>query len=1051
MNFSGVFIRRPVLTTILMVALLLAGAVGYKLLPVAALPKVDFPTISVSAALPGASPETMATSVAIPLERQFSTIAGITSMTSVNGQGVTVITLQFALERSIDAAAQDVQSAISVALRSLPAQMTIPPSYQKINPADQPIVLLSMQSDTLPLSTVYEYADTILSPRISTLSGVAQVFVFGAQKYAVRIQVNPDQLNTRGIGIDEVMAAVSAGNVITPVGTVDRANQSYTLRATSQLYNATQFGNLIVAFRNGAAVRLRDVATVLDGVQTDRVGAWLNGKRSIGLAVFRQPGANTIEIVDAVSALVPTFRLQIPGAIRLNIFSDRSLSIRASVHDVELTLLLTVALVVLVIFAFLRSVTATIIPAVAVPLSVIGTFAGMYLLGYSLDNLSLMALTVAVGFVVDDAVVMLENIYRHVEGGQESRSAALQGSKEIGFTIVSMTTSLVAVFIPLLFMGGIIGRLFREFSVTLTMAIVISGLVSLTLTPMLSSRFLHRERRHGRLYRASERVFEAAHGGYGRLLNLAIGHPKTMLTTTILSLVITILLVSVIPKGFLPNEDTGMVFAFTEGAQDASFVSMVEHQKQVAAIVLEHPDVDTVFSATGIGGLTVVANQGRMFITLKPRSERTYSASEIIQQLRPKLARVVGMNVFLQPIQNIQVGGRLAKAQFQYTLQDTNLVELFSYAGQMTDQLKSIPLLQDVSSDMQLTSPQAVVTIDRDSASKQGISAAQFTDALYSAYGGRQVSTIYTATNQYWVILEVQPQYQRNPSDLQNLYVRSTTTGKLVPLQSVASVTRASGPLSINHQGQLPAVTISFNLAPGVSLGDAVKAIQGAAREMRLPGTMTTSFQGSAQAFQSSLAGEGFLIIAAIIVVYMILCILYESFIHPVTILSGLPSAAIGAILALMLFGSDLSLIAIIGIVMLVGIVKKNAIMMIDFAVVAETEHKMAPADAIRQACMLRFRPIMMTTMAAIFGTLPIAMGVGAGSELRRPLGLAMVGGLLFSQMLTLFITPVIYLYMHRVIDWWAARSRRGATDLLEGEPEPKGLVDARPVPASDD
>jgi HAE1 family hydrophobic/amphiphilic exporter-1 len=1022
MNFSAIFIRRPVATTILMAALLLGGLVGYSTLPVAALPKVDFPTITVSATLPGASPETMATAVATPLERRFATVAGITSMTSTNGQGVTQITLQFDLDRNIDAAAQDVQSAISVAQRALPPEMLTPPSFQKVNPADSPILLLALQSETMPVSQVYEYADTVLSPRISTLGGVAQVFVFGAQKYAVRVQADPAQLAARGIGIDEVRAVIAGGNSNSPLGVVDRSNQAYTLQATGQLFNAAEFRNLIIAFRGGAAVRLGDVAQVLDSVQTDRVGAWLDGEKAVALAVFRQPGANTIEIVDAVGKLVPAFQQQIPASIKLRVFSDRSQSIRESVKDVELTLLLTVALVVLVIFLFLRNVTATIIPAVTVPLSVVGTFAGMYFFGYSLDNLSLMALTVAVGFVVDDAVVMLENIYRHMEAGEDAVNSSLKGSKEIGFTIVSMTVSLVAVFIPLLFMGGIIGRLFREFSVTLTIAIVISGLISLTLTPMLAARFLRRQTQHSALFNWSERVFAGMLRGYELLLRKSMAHPKTMLGVTVGSLLVTIYLVILIPKGFLPNEDTGMLFAFTEGAQDVSFEAMAVHQQQAAAIVKAHPDVDTVFSSAGVSGLSVAANQGRMFITLKPHHERSNSSAQIIQQLRPKLARVVGMNVFLQPIQNIQVGGRLAKAQYQYTLQDTDLPELFGTAADMTERLKTLPLLQDVSSDMQISSPQAVVTIDRDAASRQGVTATQITDALYSAYGARQVSTIYAATNQYGVILEVKPQYQRYPGDVRSLYVRSTTSGKLVPLDSLARVTRGSGPVSINHQGQLPSVTISFNLVPGAPLGAAVEAIRAAEREARLPATVTTTFQGTAQVFQSSLAGQGFLILAAIIVVYMILCILYESFIHPITILSGLPSAAVGAVLALMLFNADLSLIAIIGIVMLVGIVKKNAIMMVDFAVAAEKDHGLSPEEAIRRAGLLRFRPIMMTTMAAIFGTLPIAIGLGAGSELRRPLGLAMVGGLVFSQLLTLFITPVIYLYLDRVVVWWRTR-----------------------------
>jgi hydrophobic/amphiphilic exporter-1 (mainly G- bacteria), HAE1 family len=1044
------------MTSVLMLAIVLAGIVGYRSLPVAALPKVDFPTIAVSAALPGASPENMAATVATPLERQFATIAGITSIVSTNALGLTQITLQFDLDRNIDAAAQDVQSAISVAQPLLPVQMPTPPSYQKINPADSPILILSLRSDVLPMNVVDEYAETNLAPRISTLSGVAQVFVFGSQKFAVRIQVDPKQLTARGIGIDEVMASVQNNNVITPAGVLDRGSQAFTMMASGQLYTAADYRKMIVAYRNGAAVRLTDVATVLDGVQSDRVASWTLDdnrvlRRSVGLAVFRQPGTNTVQIVDNVKRLMPVFRAQLPQAVALNIVGDRSQSVRESIGDVQWTLLLTVVLVVLVIFMFLRNVRATLIPAIAVPLSVVGTFAAMYFCNYSLDNLSLMALTVAVGFVVDDAVVMLENIFRHIEDGMDGFSAALQGAKEIGFTIVSMTVSLVAVFIPLLFMGGIVGRLFREFAVTLTFAIVISGIVSLTLTPMMCARFLrHDAGGHGRMYRFFEGIFDWALRTYERLLGAAMHHRRMMLAATLASLVVTILIVMSMPKGFLPNEDTGQIFAFTEGGLDFSFPTMAEHQIQAANIVAKNPDVQNFLSSVGAGGSNVSGNTGRMYIILKPSHERSHSAAQVIQQLRPLLSKVIGFNTFMQPIQNITVGGRLAKAQYQYTLQDTEVQELYTVSQQMLDKLRTLPLVQDVSSDMQLTAPLVELNINRDSMSKQGVTAGQITDALYSAYGQRQVSTIYTDTNQYWVILEVKPEFQRNLDDLSDMYIRSSS-GALVPLSSLAKVSRRSGPLTVNHQGQLPAVTLTFNMAPGRSLGDAVNALRGFERDIRMPATVTTTFQGTAQAFQSSLGGEGFLIFAAVVVIYLVLCILYESWIHPITILSGLPSAAVGACVTLMLFGADLSLIAIIGIVMLVGIVKKNAIMMVDFAVEAQREKHLSPQEAIRQACLLRFRPIMMTTFAAIMGTLPIAVGLGAGAELRQPLGLCMVGGLITSQLLTLFITPVIYLYLEEAQAWWRARRPAKAPVPAASHTHPSPIPGAKESAVGDD
>lgn len=1013
MNIAELFIRRPITTGLIMAGILIFGIMGYRLLPVSELPNVDYPTISVSASLPGASPDTMASSVATPLEKQFSTIAGIDNMTSTSAQGSTSIVIQFNLSRDIDAAAQDVQAAISRAARGLPPDMPSPPSFQKVNPADSPVLYLALSSPTLPLSTIDEYAETLLAQRISMTAGVAQVSVYGSQKYAVRVQLDPNALAARGIGIDQVQQAIQQSNSNLPTGTINGSDKSLRIETTGQLNDASAFRPLIVAYQNGSPVRLQELGRVLDSVQSDRVASWFNDERAIVLAVQRQPGTNTVEVVDNVKQLLPTFSEQMPASVDLNILFDRSQSIRNSISDVKFTLLLTVALVVMVIFLFLRNISATIIPSLAVPMSLFGTFAVMYLLGFTMDNLSMMALTLSVGFVVDDAIVMLENIVRHIEMGEKPFEAALNGSREIGFTILSMTISLAAVFIPVLFMAGILGRLLHEFAITIGAAILVSGMVSLTLTPMLSSRFLKpaKENRHNRLYMASERVFDAMLNLYRRTLELVMRHRATTMAVSALVLLATIYLFMIIPKGFIPSEDTGQISGTTEAAQDIAFDAMVAHQQEVAAILLKDPNIEGFMSSVGAGGPNSTANNGRLLIHLKPQSQRKLSADEIIQELRPKLAKVPGINVYLQNPPAINVGGRTSKGQYQFTLQAADTKELYDYAPQVQDKLQQLSELQDVTTDLQITSPQITVQIDREKAQALGITANQIDSTLYNAYGQRQVSTIYTPSNEYWVLMEVAPEYQKDISALSALYIHSSNNQQ-VPLSTVATLRNGIGPLTVNHSGQLPSVTLSFNLRPGVSIGDAVNKIQASVNQMGLPGTISTSFQGTAQVFQSSLQGLGLLLLIAVLVIYIILGILYESLIHPLTILSGLPSAGFGALLTLLIFGVDLNIYAFVGLVMLIGIVKKNAIMMIDFALEAQRNEGKAPADAIFEGCMMRFRPIMMTTMAALLGTLPIALGFGAGAESRRPLGLSVVGGLLVSQLLTLYITPVVYVYM---------------------------------------
>ena len=1016
MSISEPFIRRPIATSLLTVGLLLAGLIGYQQLPVAALPQVDYPTILVSTVLPGASAETMASGVTTPLERQFGQMPGLSQMTSVSSFGTSQITLQFDLARNIDAAEQDVQAAINAASNLLPRTLPNPPTYSKSNPADTPVLTLAVSSDTMPLPQVDDAADSILAQKISQVSGVGLVTISGGQKPAVRVQVDVAALAGSGLTLEDVRAALAAANVNQPKGNIDGPRQDYALATDDQLYEAQAFRPLILAYRNGAPIRLRDVANVVDGVENAQLAGWADRKAAVIVNVQRQPGANVIQVADRVKDLLPRLKSSLPQGLDVTVLSDRTETVRASVDDVQFTLVLTIVLVIAVIYVFLRSLRATIIPGIAVPLSLIGTFGVMYLCGYSLNNLSLMALTISTGFVVDDAIVMIENIARYIEQGDRPFEAALKGAKQIGFTIVSLTVSLVAVLIPLLFMGGIIGRLFREFAITLAIAIAVSAVLSLTLTAMMCAHLLkaHAEEKETRLARTFEAGFAWMLRVYERGLKWVLAHQPLTLAVTIATLLFTVLLAVVVPKGFFPLQDTGLIVGVSEAPADVSFSRMTDLQRTVDEVLLSDPAVSSVASSIGSDGINATPNNGRVTITLKPRNERDADASEIIARLQPKLAQIAGMTLYLQPVQDLQIETRTTRTQFQYTLEDADPAELADWAPRMLEVMRRLPQLADVASDEASEGLQLRLTIDRDTASRMGIFPQAIDDALYDAFGQRQVSTIFTQLNQYRVILEMDPADARSATALDQIYVRSQT-GDQVPLSAFARATSTLAPLAINHQGQFPAVTISFNLAKGAALGDAVDAINAAAVEMGLPPSVRPGFAGTAQAFRESLATEPALIAAALITVYIVLGVLYESYIHPVTILSTLPSAGVGALLALIVCRTEFSVIALIGIILLIGIVKKNAIMMIDFALEAERDQGLSPTEAIFQACVLRFRPIMMTTMAALLGGIPLALGHGTGSELRRPLGISIVGGLLISQVLTLYTTPVIYLYMGRL------------------------------------
>ena len=1039
MNISQPFILRPIATSLLMLGIMVFGLAAYNLLPVAALPTVDFPTISVTAQFPGASPETMAATVATPLEQQFAAIPGLDQMTSTSGLGNTTITLQFALSRNIDGAAQDVQTAINAAGGLLPKNLPNPPTYRKVNPADRAILIYAVHSDTMPISQVDDYAYTILAQKLSTVTGVSQVDIGGQQKRAIRVQVNPDALAAKAIGLEDVRSALANTTTNQPKGNLENAHQTVTLDTNDQLYDAAAFNNVIVAYRNGAPVRVKDIGNAIDSVELNRVSAWYGSNQAELLLVRREAGANTVATVNHVKAMIDQLRASIPPTVKIDLVSDRTDTIRASVGDVRFTLILTVFLVVMVIFLFLRKLWATIIPGVAVPLSIIGTFAVMYALGYSLDNLSLMGLTIAVGFVVDDAIVMIENIVRYIEAGDPPMEAALKGAGQIGFTIISISASLVAVFIPLIFMSGIIGRLFREFAMTVTVAVLVSALVSLTLTPVMCSLFLSRETAHGggnRLNRMAEAFFDGMVRYYDRGLVWVFRHQFSMLVVTLALIVATGFLYYKIPKGFFPQQDTGFIFGEADARQDTSFASMSALTHQIIDKVQKDPAVSGVVAFAGATGGNSSESTARIFIQLKPFDQRSLTADQVIQRLRPVVAQVQGVKFFMQAGQDISVGGRLSRTQYQYTLTDTDIEELNHWAPIFAKEMGKLPGLQDVASDQQIAAPHIAVQIDRDAAARLGISPQLIDDTLYDAFGSRQVATTYTSTNQYKVILEVQPQFLADPTALSKLYVVAAG-GARVPLGTFAHFVPKVESLSVNHQGQFPAVTLSFNLAQGTSLGEAVDRINQMRGQLKAPVTLLGTFQGTAQAFQASLSSTPLLILAAIIVVYIVLGMLYESYIHPITILSALPSAGVGALLMLMLFRYDLSVIAIVGVILLIGIVKKNAIMMIDFALEAERNEGKSPLEAIHEACLLRFRPIMMTTMSALFAGLPLAVGHGAGSELRRPMGIAIVGGLLVSQVLTLYTTPVIYLYLDRLNERLGRRRSPTVVDTDDAHAQP--------------